>query len=1399
MAVCTLNGGPYYNNVVKYFYSNLGSSSLSSVNWGGQRQQIQDVSENHHPIAISDSQGILYVVDNWTIPFNYQSLDNGDGTQAQDASAIWMLRAFTQNGVEVQIDGSANDTLTYTGSTQNQNTAPKSSQQYSAIQNHVLYPPYGWPLSANISTDWPSSKYSLPQHVTFCAADCMNPYSGSNYAAYPPVGPAISGIGIVGPYPDDIGITTDYQGNIYMMMHVYTTQYSKWKQWLTLGFSSGQESGFAYAEMLILHPSIQNYTKNSDGSYSNFTCFISVSPTAPAPSVSGQTLPQGTVVMGDIGTQSICNYAPPSVNLINIYPPILPVPDSLEYLESLGSPDMYLNAPGLIGSFIPSGVKSNSASANSLFNNGVSGANSLDYNSLFNTPSTGQITQPPQTRTYLTSNIVGSVMVPYHIIYTVDQSWSGTTTPGQVELTMPPGGGNNSPPPLSCSGEDLIGQPACSFPSPSSSQQSVNLYTYQLIPLQNQGSLNETVEGGNIYVRDNVFSAPYQANLTDSGLIELPVQDYSVFADKIIGELYINRTISSTEFEASAGLNYLNYFTGGSITVSGIPGLSQLASIFTSPKVINASNGYTYSIIPFLQVPINPLSTSFMSPGSIIPGYLTQVAIPYGSNPNVTMIDANCGAFCDLGSINIATSLLSKFLNPYSNIDSTGGGKILLNALQGLTYYYSVLPTQLHIYSGPSNFTLNVSNSTEYYNLYSLFKRGSETYNITLSLPGNDVLGYNRLLYTYVDRFNNTVLMPVAVDFANITDLQLNATTVIDPTNYNQTEVTVNGIATSVGLGGTNPLSGASIYLYYDTNLNYLNISLLDKIGVGSLPAPAVQAACLASGTAGLSSIESSLSIGQSSLTNLQNLDPSYTKYATDCAYAVNSIGCVLANPLDCGSSNTLIDAAQLIESQPITYAPDYKLGSNSCLPPPNSLLSLPVYDCNIYGKPLPGAFQGESMIGDIAGQLGIPQGQIIPTSDLPSYAIGPNGPMYCVPEFINGTGVFTSQLGMLAVAKTDPNGAFSYTFNACGTSQNKVIAEYYGGPPPQPLYGQQPNLAHSENSMLLQTSQYLQSSPEYNYYDSPNYTIVTFQNGSALLELGNIYAWAPIIIILILILAARASTGQGGSIFQYMGFATLANFASGIGGGRVGRRIRSTDYGKRQGVIEQHSFNGLGKNAKKIPKAAKAVNEAISKKTGSEKQSAVNAAQNPSPEAGAITLASAAAVGRVNMTTKESMYKRFRRGMRDFNTGMSDYSKGLANRPGAVTMGQFARNYRLHPVKLKWVPRNNVKPTASPSTQETAITGPAPKVNTAPGPTPPPNNVRPMQQPDDPYVVLGITPKATDDEVAKAFREKAKQTHPDTSSDPESTAKFAAVKRAYDNIREQRRRASGGSAGSTD
>ena len=60
-----------------------------------------------------------------------------------------------------------------------------------------------------------------------------------------------------------------------------------------------------------------------------------------------------------------------------------------------------------------------------------------------------------------------------------------------------------------------------------------------------------------------------------------------------------------------------------------------------------------------------------------------------------------------------------------------------------------------------------------------------------------------------------------------------------------------------------------------------------------------------------------------------------------------------------------------------------------------------------------------------------------------------------------------------------------------------------------------------------------------------------------------------------------------------------------------------------------------------------------------------------------------------------------------------------------------------------------------------------------------------------DPYDVLGVSKKATEAEIKKAFRSLAKKHHPDThANDPKAVKKFQEISAAYEIIGDKEKRA---------
>jgi hypothetical protein len=58
-----------------------------------------------------------------------------------------------------------------------------------------------------------------------------------------------------------------------------------------------------------------------------------------------------------------------------------------------------------------------------------------------------------------------------------------------------------------------------------------------------------------------------------------------------------------------------------------------------------------------------------------------------------------------------------------------------------------------------------------------------------------------------------------------------------------------------------------------------------------------------------------------------------------------------------------------------------------------------------------------------------------------------------------------------------------------------------------------------------------------------------------------------------------------------------------------------------------------------------------------------------------------------------------------------------------------------------------------------------------------------------DPYVLLGVDPAASGDEIAKAFRTRAKQLHPDSGAAADTTEQFSELVAAYDMLSNHRTR----------
>ncbi|MEM3791678.1 MAG: hypothetical protein QXL16_03050, partial [Candidatus Micrarchaeaceae archaeon] len=123
----------------------------------------------------------------------------------------------------------------------------------------------------------------------------------------------------------------------------------------------------------------------------------------------------------------------------------------------------------------------------------------------------------------------------------------------------------------------------------------------------------------------------------------------------------------------------------------------------------------------------------------------------------------------------------------------------------------------------------------------------------------------------------------------------------------------------------------------------------------------------------------------------------------------------------------------------------------------------------------------------------------------------------FCEPLYSNGSGICTSQLGLIGIADVS-NGKFSYNVKSvCGTGTHRIIAEFYGYPFGQPISVYQPPLYLSANYF----GSYNPPFNALNYTWSPAFASQVVSIGSYLLSFGNVNAAIGALLVLLSLFAA--------------------------------------------------------------------------------------------------------------------------------------------------------------------------------------------------------------------------------------------------------------------------------------
>ena len=566
------HGGPFGNATVANYYTNnpaLNSNSLPNLN---------DTSQFHHPIALFSSGGLLYVIDNWTISepptlscFQHHAL-SGVCIPTPLAS-ILMLRAFLYNGTEVPLHPSQQFDMALS-----QGMADLSQGSNGIAQ---AYPPYGWPLAANISV-------GNGNYVSYCIAGCSSTplhVGANNMSGYETIGPMVNVSGNVGsPAGGSIAFAPAFNGSIYMLAHDQPCTL-----YLYTGLSAGGSCRTStnpnpYTVLLSFKPDILNYTTLSNGANAQYTC--------------------------DINTNAVVSPCSYNNNIGSLNAPFAEVPSSFSYVTSEGAPQQYFSAASVYQSLYPSGSSGSSSSGSAAANTvtGNTPNNALSINSLSTNPlSTGAPSMLVQSPTYINSIIGGYIVLPYHAQFTLNRNW-------------------NVYPDSTCSASSFYSRVGAD--SSGSNTLAVDGYSVYAAPVSGS-SVNLTIEGGPTYLQAPASGKFYDANVSDANLIMPPEMYYKIFSNRVFGNVYINQSVAPSDTQELSRELFINATHNYNYSVvtfyqsyDGVtaPGYSMEESVplsfaypHTGPAAVPTSSSLTYYLGNSALSYSNFTSTQFVS------------------------------------------------------------------------------------------------------------------------------------------------------------------------------------------------------------------------------------------------------------------------------------------------------------------------------------------------------------------------------------------------------------------------------------------------------------------------------------------------------------------------------------------------------------------------------------------------------------------------------------------------------------------------------------------------------------------------------------------------------------------------------------------------------------------